>query len=59
MDPDDIDGIADVFRYFSAASEDLQRRVEAAYQISQEYTWENTAETHYELHQQITMGRGQ
>ncbi len=53
VDPDDIDGIADVFRYFSAAPEDLQRRVEAAYQISQEYTWENTAEKHFEVYRKV------
>lgn len=59
VDPDDIDGIADVFRYFSAAPADLEERVEKAYQISQEYTWQSTAEKHYELYQQITKGRGQ
>lgn len=50
VEPDDIDGIADVFRYFSAAPADLEKRVEAAYQISQEYTWQSTAEKHYKLY---------
>lgn len=53
VDPDDIDGIANVFRYFSAAPEDLQKRVEEAYQISQEYTWQNVADKHYELYKQM------
>ena len=53
VNPDDIDGIADVFRYFSAAPEDLQKRVDEAYQISQEYTWQNVAEKHYELYKKV------
>lgn len=53
VEPDDIYGIADVFRYFSAAPADLEKRVEAAYQISQEYTWQSTAEEHYKLYQRM------
>lgn len=53
VDPDDIDGIADVFRYFSEAPAELQTRVERAYQISQEYTWCSTAEKHYDLYQKV------
>ena len=53
VDPHDIDGIADTFRYFSDGSPELQERVDAAYKISREYSWESTAGKHYALYQSL------
>ena len=53
VDPYDIDGIADTFRYFSDDPPELQAHIEAAYKISQEYSWKNTAEKHYVLYQSL------
>ena len=53
VEPDDIDAIAECFHYFSAEPADLQKRVDTAYQIAQEYTWENTVEKHYKLYQMV------
>ncbi len=56
-EPEDIDSIADVFHYFSESSADLQDRIEKAYQISQEYSWQKTAEKHSILYQQVVKNK--
>ena len=53
VDPYDIDGIADNFRYFSENPPELQDRIESAYKISREYSWERTAGKHYALYQSL------
>ncbi|MBQ7403189.1 MAG: glycosyltransferase family 4 protein [Lentisphaeria bacterium] len=53
VDPHDINSIADTFHYFSENPPDLSARVEAAYNISREYSWEKTAEKHYALYQSL------
>lgn len=53
IDPDDIDAVAEVFRYFSAAPEELQKRVETAYRIAGEYSWKRSAEQLYRLYKSV------
>lgn len=51
--PDDIDKIAETFAVFSAGGKEVQQRVEQAYAISQEYSYEKTVETYVRIYKKL------
>ena len=54
VEPENIDAIAEVFKIFSANPPELQKRVESAYPISLEYSWENAVKRLYDLFQDLS-----
>ena len=53
VNPDDIDKIAETFAVFSAGGKEVQQRVEQAYAISQEYSYEKTVETYVKIYKKL------
>ena len=53
VDPDDIDKIAETFAIFSAGGKDVELRTEQAFAISQEYSYEKTAETYVQIYKSL------
>ncbi len=49
----DINAVKELFAKFSASDEEVLLRVEKAWQISHEYTWEKCAERTFELYRQL------
>ncbi len=53
VDPNDIDGIAETFGLFSAGGKGVDHRVEQAYNISQEYSYEKTANIYIHTYKKL------
>ena len=56
VDPDDIDDIARTFAIFSAGGKELEKRIEQAFAISQEYSYEKTAAEYIKIYKQLLIG---
>ena len=54
VEPDDIDSISDMFAVFSAGGAEVDARVQMAYDISQEYSWQKSAAKTFELYCQLS-----
>ena len=53
VDPYDIDKIAETFAIFSAGGKDVEKRVEQAYAISKEYSYEKTVQEYVKIYKTL------
>ena len=53
VDPDDIDAIAELFARFSGGGDEIDRRVDSAYNISLEYSYQKTVDTYVNIYRKL------